>query len=130
MKIKMEVQGGQALVAKLQQTEKHIGETYMVQALAEAAEIPRQDIQERINLGPGRGGHLRDTIKVREIKKVSGGFNADIGATGPKAFILQFIERGTRRMAAQAPMRKAIDATQHAVEQKFREVLSRLLGGG
>lgn len=101
------------------------------QVLREAGEIVADNIADLINRSKTTSEeykHLADSIVVSRTKSnVFGERHVEIGATKDKAFILKFLELGTSKMNAQAPITIGADMSKDAVAKTLSAGMERIL---
>ncbi|MBP1950295.1 HK97 gp10 family phage protein [Virgibacillus litoralis] len=72
--------------------------------------------------------HLADAIKTSSTRTNEfGERSVQVGASKDKAFILKFLELGTSKMSAQAPMEKGISQSKGDVARILAEGQQRIL---
>lgn len=72
--------------------------------------------------------HLQDAIKVGNVRtNAYGERSVQVGASKDKSYILKFLELGTSKMPAQAPMEKGIAHTNDDVARVLSDGYQRIL---
>lgn len=130
MKLRVKVTGLDAIERKLARLSQLAQKRVMEDALRAGGEVIAEEARRLV---PVRTGHLRDTIEVVTDSTKGGGVKAARVLVGPDqnaGFYGDFVEFGTRRMAARPFMRPAFDtmadAAQDAVAAHLATEFDRL----
>lgn len=101
------------------------------QILKAAGEKLGESISSNINRSNRSGAnytHLADAIKVSNVRtNAYGERSVQVGASKGKSYILKFLEFGTSKMSAQAPMEQGISQSKDDVARILADGQKRIM---
>jgi HK97 gp10 family phage protein len=126
MSVSMNWSGLEELTARLTRLNANV-DNIAEEALTEAAPLIKNEMESLVPVSNINHRHIKDDIKVTEIKGTGVNKYIDIGVNGSTAWRAKFVEYGTSRSPAQPFMEPALQNKKRDAIAVMATVLRRYL---